>query len=846
MTSRLPRARTIAFASAIVPVVLFACSDDDATGGRTPPPVTLRSDVAAVEVSFEPFSFRVTNAAGSVLLESAVGDAGSAYAGVALTHDSGEDEITLIPGWDGYKPREAPWTGGRKATIEAQDETSIELAVEAADGTVRIAIAIDGAKVTIDERGLGRTGGDPAKPWNKASFGFRLPEDEHFFGLGERYASTDHRGLSLYSWSEEVGLGRGEDVPPRQADNPGPNGPSMTGFPIPFFLSSKGYAVHLATTYRTETHFGSERPDAWRVAVNATDLRTVVYVHDDPLKAIDDFTRDTGRPFVPAPWVFGPRRRVNRGAKIAGENEYEWLRTHKVPTTSIDDALHFLPHASHFGKEAELKAWTDTLHAWGYKAIAYNTPYVSLSDDTVKADVDYGTANGLFYLDAEGKPGGTMFISGKSQQVASIDLTVPEGQAWFRSLLQRTLDLGYDGWMHDFGEYTRRGWTAKDGRKGDAVHNEHPVLSAKAAHDLLTVARPNDFLFFVRSGYTGSTQYVPAVWASDAEATFDESQGIPAQLRGGLNLGMSGVSTWGSDTTGFKCVTSAPNDKEMVLRWAEMSAVSPMMHHEDACVAASDKRKWRLQDDEETIAVWGAMARLHTRLEPYFSKLARDANATGIPIMRHPFLLFPKEPRALTVEDSFFLGGSLYTAPVVRRGLTSRVVWMPPGARYTDFDDGTVYAGGADVTVAAPLGKLPLFLVENHLVPLLDPSVETLVATTQPGIPTAETTKDRLDVIASVAKDGRASFMLSDGTELTIEPAADAVGAGGLTDATAEQIAECTRCARTDAFGQTTRVRASSELAASSELRAYGMRLAVKAGAAMATRRVRWDVRVLP
>jgi len=46
-------------------------------------------------------------------------------------------------------------------------------------------------------------------------------------------------------------------------------------------------------------------------------------------------------------------------------------------------------------------------------------------------------------------------------------------------------------------------------------------------------------------------------------------------------------------------------------------------------------------------------------------------------------LLFQKLPDAWKVEDSLFLGEGLYGAPVVRRGVTTRHVWLPPG-RYVE------------------------------------------------------------------------------------------------------------------------------------------------------------------
>ena len=134
---------------------------------------------------------------------------------------------------------------------------------------------------------------DDAGVLNKSTIAFALPEDEHFFGLGERFVSVDHRGYSLYSYAEEGGLGLGEDVEPNP-ENPLPNGPSMTYFPVPFFLSSKGYGVHLDTTYRTEVHLGSERSDGWRAA--PTRNSTPPCTSSDPLAIIDSFTEDTGRP----------------------------------------------------------------------------------------------------------------------------------------------------------------------------------------------------------------------------------------------------------------------------------------------------------------------------------------------------------------------------------------------------------------------------------------------------------------------------------------------------------------------------------------------------------------------
>jgi len=425
--------------------------------------------------------------------------------------------------------------------------------------------------------------------------------------------------------------------------------------------------------------------------------------------------------------------------------------------------------------------------------------------------------------------------------VAAVDLTNPDAAEWFQGLLKRTLDFGYDGWMHDFGEYTARDSVFFDGRRGDEMHNEFPVLSAKAAHDIMEKERPGDYLFFVRSGYAGTQRYVPAVWGGDAEATFDETQGLPSSVRGGLNLSMTGVPYWGSDMTGFKCLTDAPNDKEVFLRWVEFGAVSPIMMEQNACSnpVGEHKTKWKLWNDEETMDHYRKYAGLHTRLEPYFVALANEAARSGRPITLHPFLLHPKEAAAYSVEDAYYLGPALYVSPVVRRGETEKTTWLPPGASYVHFDDLTVHEGGADATVPAPLGKLPLFLVSGNLLPLLDPSVQTLAPATDPSVVTAEDVADRLDVRVALEPGQSATLTLADGTVLTATRGDGTGNPNALTEATEATIADCALCFVATEEGDVARLRVNGEDAESSDVSVEDVHVTSQGGP---SRRVRWDV----
>ncbi|MFO0551543.1 MAG: glycoside hydrolase family 31 protein [Polyangiaceae bacterium] len=827
-----------------------SCGDDSSP---PPSPVELSSDAARVQIETNPFVLRILDADGQVVLETypTTPDDEDPYGSPAATIDRFTTLPQLLPGWDGYEANEDPWRHGVTASV--RESTADHAIVDFLSDEVFLSleVSIDGPRVRLRLTAAEHVGGDGVGggadgdiALNKTTLAFRSPSDEHFFGLGERFTRVDHRGLSIYSYAEEGGLGEGEDVP-AGPENPAPNGPSMTYFPVPFFISNKGYGFHLDSTFRSELHFDSEADDGWRAAVTARSFDAIVYVGRDPLEVLDAYTADTGRPTLPAPWVFGPRRRVGSGSMVNGVEEYRLMREQHIPVTGMDDAVHFLPALSQLGREAELAAWTASAHDLGYKVMAYNNPYVAANHENATADYAFGKEHGYFVLGPDGEPSLTYFISGQLLQLAAIDLTNPAAVSWFQDLLRRTLDLGYDGWMHDFGEYTARDAVFFDGRRGDEMHNLFPVLSAKAAHDVMEEERPGDYLFFVRSGYSGTQAFVPAVWGGDAEATFDETQGLPASLRAGLNLSMAGVPYWGSDMTGFKCLTDAPNDKEVFLRWVEFGAVSPIMMEQNACTnpLGDPKTKWNLWNDQETIDHYKKYAGLHTRLLPYFLVLRDTAAATGRPITMHPFLLHPDDPDATTVDDAYYLGPALYVSPVVRRGVTAKDVWLPPDATYVDLDDYSVYEGGTRPSIAAPLGKLPLFLVSDRLLPLLDPSIETLAPATDPSVVTLDSVSDRLDVVVALHPGATATLTLDDGTELTATRGSDQGNPDALATVTDSEIADCESCFVETSPGDVEEVRVNGALAADSTVTLGELTLEAHGPA---VRRVRWNVLRLP
>jgi alpha-glucosidase (family GH31 glycosyl hydrolase) len=621
----------------------------------------------------------------------------------------------------------------------------------------------------------------------------------------------------------------------------------MTHAPIPFLVSSKGYGIWLESTYRSGFVLGYDAPTAWRMFVTEPHLRYHVLVHALPRDVVSHYTALTGRASLPAPWVFGPRRRIDHGAMVMGEPEEKALRTHHVPTTMVDDATHFLPSGSDVGQEATLAAWCQNLHALGYKSIGYYNAYVSTTNPNAALFLAAGRAGDFFVRLDDGTEFDTFMISGGGQYVATVDFTNPAAIPWYQSLLQRALDLGYDGWMLDFGEYVPPKAKFHDGRSGWEMHNAFPALYEKVVFDYLRQKRDDDFMFFARAGGVGTQAVAPVVWSGDPSASFDDVKGLPANVRAGLTAGMSGIAFWGSDISGYTCLNDPPADKEVYLRWAEFGALSTDMHDENACSQAPPGAppKWTLWSDAETTQVYGQYASLHTRLLPYTYAAALEAVQTGVPIMRHPALYYPGEAGALAAEFDYFFGPSLYVAPVVRRGQMSRTLWLPPG-RWVDWWTMDAQAGDASVTKDAPLDVLPLYQRSGSIVPLLDPSIDTLAPATTDGVSLSDV-QGILDLrtVLDSGAGASAQASLTDGTKLSARLAqgAPALPAGATTASEAE-LATCALCGRIDSLpGGASRLRVTAAPAASVTLNAGSVTLTHSAPSPL---RARWDVMVLP
>jgi alpha-D-xyloside xylohydrolase len=121
---------------------------------------------------------------------------------------------------------------------------------------------------------------------------------------------------------------------------------------------------------------------------------------------------------------------------------------------------------------------------------------------------------------------------------------------------------------------------------------------------------------------------------------------------------------------------------------------------------------------EHAYAIIREVMAMRERLRPYVMRLMRAAHEHGDPPMRPLFYDFPTDPSAWAVDDAFMFGPDLLVAPVLHPGTTSREVYLPAGATWTDAWDGRTFAGGQVIGASAPLERIPLFLRDGAPLPI--------------------------------------------------------------------------------------------------------------------------------
>lgn len=329
------------------------------------------------------------------------------------------------------------------------------------------------------------------------------------------------------------------------------------------------------------------------------------------------------------------------------------------------------------------KGMVDSLHAMGFKVMVWVCPFVSPDSETFR----YLHEKEKALLLDPAQPSEAKIVRWWNGFSALLDLTSPNGEAWFRSVLDGLqTEYGIDGFKLDAGDFPFY-YDVLSARP--ATPAEHSELFARIGLDYAL----NEYRASWKMGGRGLAQRL-----RDKSFAWDDLRKlIPGMTFQGL-MGYPFACPdmiGGGEYRSFLGLDSI--DQELIVRSAQIHALMPMMQFSVA--------PWRVLDAEHLAACHGA-AQLHTEFSDEIMELARTAARTGEPIVTSLAYRYP-ENSFERITDQFMLGPDILVAPVVERGRKYRRVVLPPGA-WRDTSD-RVFLGPRVIDVAAPLDVLPYF-----------------------------------------------------------------------------------------------------------------------------------------
>ncbi|MEX2194269.1 MAG: TIM-barrel domain-containing protein [Thermoleophilaceae bacterium] len=557
---------------------------------------------------------------------------------------------------------------------------------------------------------------------------FRSEEGEAFHGFGGRHNSIDQRGEDFYNWVEEEAFGAGP-LQPLVDFIPGaggdrylfPNGPHQAYYVQNVFVSSRPYGFMLNQTEVSRWRMAADRPDAWQVAVRADELDYTVAVGDAPT-AIRSLTKITGRHPVSPEWAMGPnlKRNVQQGADDP-ESQRRKIREDiaRIQAEGVRVDAYTYESWDSLGDDW-VRETNRMLEDLGIRPVGYVRAYVN---DDGNFDPEGTFMHAVRSGHCTRTPGGVPFIGVAVGPACLLDFTNPATVHWWeRHKIRRQLDLGFHGFMQDFGEQVTEDMRFHDGSIGVEMHNRYPILFHRTTRRILDAyerEHPDrgEIWMYTRSGFSGyadesgvrhpgSQGYESANFPGDETGDWQRSLGLPSLATDMLNRAVGGAYGFTTDIGGyFDSFTSDVLDEELFTRWMEWSALTPFFRLHNSCCTNDTQMPWEFEHGVER---WNALSGLHERAVPYMRELWEQAQTTGMPITRPMWLAAPGEPEARAQDQQWMLGDDVLVAPVVEKGAISRRVWFPEGC-WRHGETGEERTGPGYHDVAAPLGRLPWF-----------------------------------------------------------------------------------------------------------------------------------------
>ncbi|KAL8701098.1 MAG: hypothetical protein Q9224_000656, partial [Gallowayella concinna] len=270
--------------------------------------------------------------------------------------------------------------------------------------------------------------------------------------------------------------------------------------------------------------------------------------------------------------------------------------------------------------------------------------------------------------------------------------------------------------------------THADGREEYDVHNLYGLQILNATYNALLAAIPGKRPFIIgRSTFSGAGKYA-GHWGGDNTSLWAYMYFSISQA---LSFSLFGIPMFGVDTCGFNGNT----DEELCNRWMQLSAFFPFYrNHNTLSAIPQEPYVWASVAEASRTAM-----NIRYSILPYMYTLFYLAHNTGSTVMRALAWEFPNDPSLAAAETQFFLGPALLITPVLAQGASTVNGVFPnaggKGQVYYDWytlSPVNISTPGANITIDAPLGHIPVYIRGGYVIPTQEPAMVTRDARRNP------------------------------------------------------------------------------------------------------------------
>ncbi len=555
---------------------------------------------------------------------------------------------------------------------------------------------------------------------NYRGFMIQLEKDEKIFGGGERALPLNRRGY-VFNLENNPWYGYGQG-----ADN--------LNFSVPFFTSSRGFALFFDNPSKGRADIGKKDPDNMSVTFSGGELNVYLIFGKDNAEILQRYHNLTGRQELPPRWALGSfMSRFGYSGEQQVKSIIDTMRDENMPFDAVIFDLFWFGDSIK-GTMGNLdwvnkNKWPDPaglireLKQNHLKTILITEPFILKSSTNYLASLPYhavdSTGQAFVLKDFYFGSGGLLDIFRK------------DARKWFWEKYELQNKIGVDGWWSDLGEpekhpvgmyhdlsdmYHKRLFRA------DEVHNIYGHFWTKMLFENYGQYYPDTRLFNLnRSGFAGSQRYGIFPWSGDVSRSWS---GFKAQLPLMLGMSMSGIPYIHSDAGGF---AGGEGDHELYLRWLQFSVFTPIFRPHGTALFDLDPQAFSYPSEpaflpEPYKSAARDVLQLRYKMLPYNYTLSYRHTTTGAPLVSPLYFSFPDDSVASEIEDQFMWGDQIMVAPVTDKSATQRKCYFPQGNWY-DLNwntNNSTSAYHAFHTLDVHINSIFAFAKAGSFIPLVD------------------------------------------------------------------------------------------------------------------------------